>query len=89
MRKVFMTMVVALALMGTTFTTKAASLLKLPSASTSQSKDNGLVLKHASQIYGTASVLISQHVSHSSHGSHGSHGSHSSHSSHTSHYSSS
>jgi hypothetical protein len=74
-----MTVVAALVLMGTTFTTKAASLLKSSDVSISQDNDNSFVLKHASQIFGNSEMSLTGHGSHSSHVSHASHASHSSH----------
>lgn len=76
----------AVVLMGVSASTKAASLLKISSdVSISQDNDNGLVLKHASELFGDSDESM---LSHSSHKSHSSHSSHSSHKSHSSHYSS-
>ncbi len=77
-----MMVVAAVVLMGTAITTKAVSLLRVSDVSMSQHNDNGLVLKHASELFGSEQYAINQH------GSHGSHTSHSSHVSHASHYSS-
>ena len=82
MRKILMTVATALVLLGTTVTTKAASLLRVADVSISQDNDNSLVLKHASELFGNSDMSMTGHTSH------GSHGSHSSHSSHSSHYSS-
>ena len=79
MRKLLMTVATALVLMGTTVTTKAASLLKSSDVSISQDNDNSLVLKHANQIFGISEMSMTGHTSHGSHGSHASHASHSSH----------
>jgi hypothetical protein len=83
MRKILMMAVTAIVLMGTAVTTKAVSLLKSDDASIKQNKDNNLVLKHASELFGDV------HYNLNGHGSHSSHVSHSSHNSHSSHYSSS
>ena len=87
MRKLMMAVVTGLVLLGTTVTTKAASLIRATDVSVNQHDDNGLVLKHANEIFGSEQFALNQHASHSSHSSHSSHNSHSSHSSHSSHYS--
>ena len=77
MRKVLMTVAAVFLLLGTTVTTKAASLLKISNVSVSQNNgnDNGLVLKHASQLFGNSEMSLTGHGSHGSHGSHASHAS--------------
>ncbi len=76
MRKILIPVAAALVLMGTIVTTKAAKLLKFSDVSISQGNDNGLVLKHASQLYGNSVMLLADHGSHGSHASHASHSSH-------------
>jgi len=68
----------AFLLMGTTVTTKAATLLKVSKVSVSQNNDNenGLVLRHASELFGNSQLSMAKHGSHSSHSSHASHSSH-------------
>lgn len=78
-----MTVAAALVLMGVSVTTKAASLLKSSSdVSITQDNDEGLVLRHASELFGDNDMSLTGHSSHSSHRSHSSHSSHRSHSSH-------
>jgi hypothetical protein len=79
MRKVFMTVVAVLVLMGTTVTTKAVSLLKSSEVSINQNENSNFVLKHASELFGNNALSMTAHGSHSSHASHASHASHSSH----------
>ena len=81
-----MTVAAALVLMGTSVSTKAATLLKVSNVSVSQSNDNGFVLQHASELFGSSDMSLNGHTSHASHASHSSHASHASHSSHYSSY---
>lgn len=74
-----MTVAAALVFLGSTATTKAASLLKRSDVSVSQTQNNNLVLKHASEIFGNNEMSVTGHASHASHSSHSSHASHSSH----------
>ena len=76
MRKVFMMVVASVVLMGTTVSTKAASLLKGSSVSIRQNNDENLVLKHANQLFGKSELSSTGHTSHASHESHASHSSH-------------
>lgn len=72
-----MMVVAALVFMGTSVTTKAASLLKVSDVSISKSNVNNLVLKHANQLFSeNAMSTMAEHGSHSSHSSHVSHSSH-------------
>ena len=71
-----MMVVTAFVLLGTTVSTKAASLLKSSDVSIGQNKDNSLVLKHANQLFENNVMASPQHGSHGSHGSHASHASH-------------
>jgi len=75
MRKSLMMVAAAFLLMGTTVTTKAATLLKVSKVSVSQNieDENGLVLKHASELFGNGEMSMAEHGSHSSHSSHASH----------------
>lgn len=90
MRKLIIAVAAGFIMMGTTVTTKAASLIKGADVSYKKYEDNNLVLKHAKEIFGNERFAVNQHASHSSHvshASHNSHNSHNSHSSHSSHYS--
>jgi hypothetical protein len=86
MRKVLMMVVAVLFFVGTAVTAKAASLLSVSGVSVSQDDENGLVLKHANELFGNSDMSFTSHGSHGSHGSHSSHASHASHSSHQSSY---
>lgn len=82
MRKLLMTVATAVLLIGTTATTKAASLIHASKVSVEKQNEN-LVLQHANVLFSGTSTPTSQW-----HESHASHSSHESHSSHSSHYSS-
>ena len=75
MRKVFMMVVASVVLMGTTVSTKAASLLNISGVSI-KNNDENLVLKHANQLFGKSELSSTGHTSHASHESHASHSSH-------------
>ena len=81
MRKDLVMLVTAIVLLGTTVSTKAASLLRVSNVGINQNNDNSLVLKHANELFGGSEMSLTGHASHASHGSHGSHASHASHAS--------